>query len=481
MFRRTRIHAGWVLVGILLLSIWSCEDEAPLQPFAPELDVVIIAGPGDGLTVLNNAPFTFEWRVVGGEGDVVFEYQLQGVDPQPVTTGDFSKTYSGLPSGQYTFSVTARAGNETDTDTRNFTVAANAGPPQVVITGPRGSASSGGSGVVPSYAPEALVKLQWQASDPDVFGQVVAFRWKPTDAADFGSWAPGTVASFNAPSAPGDYTFVLEAQDNAGAVATVSFPYRVKAPTILIVDDKTHGDVLDEIAEDRFFETLFEGFAFAMWDVETQGLPAGSDLTPFEVVVVSSGSNSDLWDLVGDQYPESPVMLSEFLDAGGRLLAMGQGIMEDVAFPSGPGNDHSNPPDATEFEAVYLHLAPATGDSATDAAREWARAGEFSGDGKFSSAVTTLGDAARYPKITIDVESGDVDRIVPGDGAEIIYSGLDGLGNAVGDVGLRFPAGGADTKVVFLTFPLFESRNNQASTVNARTLVQTLMAEMQQD
>jgi hypothetical protein len=445
------------------------------------LDVKIIAGPGDGITVLNNAYFTFEWRAVGGKGEVVFEYQLQGVDPQPVTTRDYSKTYPGLAEGTYTFTVTAKAGNETDTDSRTFNVAPNAGPPQVVVSGPRGSASSGGSGVVPSYAPGVLITLRWQASDPDVFGQVEAFRWKATETAEFSPWASATFASFEAPSDPGSYSFVLEARDNAGAVATVTFPYVVKPPTILLVDDKAQSDILDEIEEDRFFATLFEGFAFATWDVQDQGLPTSSDLAPYEVVVVSSGVNSDLWDLIGDQYPENPVMLSEYLDGGGRLVAIGQGILEDLAFPAGPDNNHNNPPDPNEFEVVYLHLAAATGDSATDAGREWARAGAFSGDEKFSSAISTLGDPDRYPKITIDVLAGDVDKIVPGDGAEIIYSGLDGLGNSVGDVALRYPAGGTDTKVVFMTFPLFESRSALASVVNARTLVQTLMSEMQQE
>jgi hypothetical protein len=267
--------------------------------------------------------------------------------------------------------------------------------------------------------------------------------------------------------------------DNDGAVSTTTLSYEVKSAAIIIVDDNPQGSVLDEIDEDGFYAAIFEGFAFDTWDIADQGVPTTGDLTPFKIAVLY-GSGSSLWDDIGDDYPEAPVQLSEFADGGGKLWIMGQGIMEIVSSPSGPANNHSNPPDPTEFEAVYLHLAPATGDSATDAGREWGRAGEFSGDLKFSFADDVLGDPVNFPRITMDVQSGDVEHIVAGDNAEIIYQGLGGLQDVLGDVALRWPAGGADTKVVFMTFPLFETAGVKASLHNSRALTQEIMREMGQ-
>ena len=85
-----------------------------------------------------------------------------------------------------------------------------------------------------------------------------------------------------------------------------------------------------------------------------------------------------------------------------------------------------------------------------------------------------------FPRITMNVQSGDVEKIFAGDGAEIIYGGKSGLGDVLGDVGLRFPAGGTNTQVVFLTFPLFETASVKASLLNTRALAQEIMREMGQ-
>ncbi|MFQ5708060.1 MAG: hypothetical protein ACE5HO_11450 [bacterium] len=467
------------LIGFLSLSAFliSCADDDPnIARFEQNLTVEIIAGPHDGSTLLNNEFFTFEWRALGGGGGVTFDIQLSGVDAQPISTTETSKTYPGQPENSYTFTVTARSGSETASDSRTFSVGPNLGPPNVVITGARGSASSGGSGVTPAYAPGQSAFFNWSAEDVDKFGEVGGFRWKTTDSESFNEFSLATVAGFEVPAAPGVYTFTLEAKDNADAVATATINYEVKSPTILILDDKPQGSVLDEIDEDNFYKGIFEGFSFATWDVTERGIPAAADLSGFDVVVVYSGSGSTIWRTIGADYPETPVQLSEFVDGGGRLWVMGQGIMEDVA----QSNSHDNPPDASEFEVVYLHLAPATGDSATDASRVWARAGAFSGDFKFSFADDVLGDPVNFPRITIDVQSGDVENIVPGDGAEIIYQGKGGLGDLIGDVALRFPSGGSNTQLVFLTFPLFENRNVKASFVSSRALAQEIMREMGQ-
>jgi hypothetical protein len=474
--RSSKLTARFILCIMLLSLFISCaKDDQILEPFNQALVVEIISGPESGSTILNNAHFTFGWRARGG-GNVSFDIQLSGVDPQPISTTENSKTYPGQPEGDHTFTVTAKAGSQNASASRAFKVGPNLGPPQVTITGPRGSASTGGSGVTPAYAPGVIAFFRWTGNDVDRFGEVTGYRWRITDNAPFTEFTLATVAGFDAPSAPGAYTFTLEARDNAGAFSTTKFNYQVTPPAILILDDKPQTSGVNEVEEDAFYADLFEGFAFTSWDISQKGAPTAGDLAGFQVVVIYSGGNSALWRKIGADYPEMSVPLADFVNAGGKIWAMGQGILEDLA----EANTHTNPPAASEFEVAYLHLAPATGDSATDAARKWALAGAASGDGKFSFADDRLGKPTIFPRIAIDVQSGDVDTIVPGDGAEVVYGGTDGLGNFLGIVALRFPAGGTNTQVVFQTFPFFENANVKASLINSRTFTQEIMKEMGQ-
>lgn len=460
---------------LLVMLMFSCAKNDPIvAAFIQALTVEIIAGPADGGSVLNNAPFSFEWRVLGGDGNASFTVQLSGVDAQPVSTAETSKSYSGQIAGSYTFTVTASTSSETSSDTRTFSVGVNVSPPQVVITGPRGSSSSDGSGVIPAYAPGMAAFFSWTGDDGDRFGEVVGYRWRSADTEPFTEFTLGTTAGFEVSATPGTYTITVEAEDNMGGVSTTTLDYEVKEPTILIVDDKPQADPVDEIAEDGFYTDLFEGFAFAGWDVAENGEPTAADLVDFEVVVVYSTGSSDIWKGIGTNYPEAAVPLADYVDGGGKIWVMGQGILEDI------GDGHENPPDATEFEAAYLHMAVATGDSATDAGLVWKRAGDFDGDLKFSFADNVLGDPDNFPRITMNVQSGDVEHIVAGDGAEIIYEGKGGLGDEIGDVALRFPSGGTATQVVFMTFPLFEDAGVKASLVNSRALTQEIMREMGQ-
>jgi hypothetical protein len=463
----------YLLLPVAVLFSSCVEDDNTLAPFNQPFVVEILAGPAEGGSVLNNARFTFEWRARGGGSNATFQVQLSGVDAAPVATNETSRTYEGQPAGNYTFTVTATSGSETATATRNFAVGPNLGPPQVTISGARGSASSGGSGVTPAYAPGQTAFFRWQGQDVDRFGEVTGYRWKIADSEPFNEFSLGTVAGFEVPAAVGTYTFTLEAMDNAGLSSTTTIAYEVKAATILIVDDKPQGSAVDEVDEDAFYAALFEGFAFARWDVAENGAaPAAADLTPFQVVVVYSGGGSGIWRGIRDNFPASSVPLSEYLDGGGRLWAMGQGIMEDIA--------NNNPPLPTDFEAAHLHMAAATGDTLIDPGRRWSRAGNFSGDLKFSFADDVLGDPLNFPRITMNVQSGDVDEIVAADDAEIIYKGLGGLGDDIGDVALRWPAGGSDTKVVFMTFPLYENAAVKASLLNSLALTQEIMREMNQ-
>jgi hypothetical protein len=344
-----------------------------------------------------------------------------------------------------------------------------------VITGPRGSSSTGGSGVTPAYAPGVTAFFRWTGTDVDRFGSVTGYRWRIAAGEPFNEFNLATTAGFAVPSTPGTHTFTVEARDNAGAISTTDFDYEVKAPAILIIDDKPQANTLIEIDEDKFYADLFEGFAFANWDVAQRGAPTAADFVGFQVVVIYSGAASAFWRKIGTDYPEASAPLADFVNAGGRLWAIGQEILEDLSQAN-----HTNPPDASEFEAKILHLAAATGDTTVDAARKWDRAGTPSGDGKFSFADNRLSKPSSFPRIAIDIQTGDVDKIVPGGGAEIVYGGTDGLGGFIGDVALRFPSGGASTQVVFQTFPFHENANVKASLIDTRTVVQAIMGEMQQ-
>lgn len=460
------------------MMLLSCaKNDESITAFTQDMMVEIIAGPGAAgvVTISNNANFTFEWRALGAGSNVSFDVQLSGVDASPINTNETSKSYPGQPEGSYTFTVTAKSGSKTANDHVDFNVGANIGSPQVVISGARGSASTGGSGETPVYAPGQTAFFHWTSEDPDRFGQITGFRWKIADSESFNDFSLASVAGFNVPSTPATYTFTLEAKDNTEAVSTTTIGYEVKEPTILIVDDKPQANVLDEIDEDNFYAKIFEGYAYTTWDISEKGsAPTAVDLAAYKIAVVYSGSGSALWRGIGSDYPESSVPLADFVDGGGKIWVMGQGIMEDI------DRGHDNPPDASEFEAKYLHLASATGDTLIDPTLKWARAGDFSGDLKFSFADNVIGDPVNFPRITMNVQSGDVEKIFAGDGAEIIYGGKSGLGDVLGDVGLRFPAGGTNTQVVFLTFPLFETASVKASLLNTRALAQEIMREMGQ-
>jgi len=461
-----------LLLGALFLSC--AEDDPTLTRFVQSLVLEIIAGPKEGSTLLNNEFFTFEWRAQGGGGDITYEIQLTGVDASAITTTEVSKSYPGQPGGSYTFTVTARAGSESSSDSRTFSVGANLGPPTVTITGARGSASSGGSGVTPAYSPGATAFVRWSGQDVDRFGEVVGYRWDSGGTQGFNEFNMANTTGFAVPGTPGTYTFTLEAIDNGGETSSTTFDYEVKNATIVVVDDKPQGNPLDELDEDQFYADLLQGFAFATWDVAAQGIPTIGDLSVFEVAILYSAGGSAWWAAIGTDFPGSAVQLSDFVDGGGKLWVMGQGIMEDLTGLA------SGVADPASFEAVYLHLAPATGDSTTDAGRTWSRAGEFSGDLQFTFADDVLGDPANFPRIAIQAQSGDVEEIVAGTDAEIIYEGKGGLGDPIGDVALRFPSGGTSTTLVFMTFPLFENVAAKASQIDSRTLTQEIMREMGQ-
>jgi hypothetical protein len=143
----------FVLFMALLLSC--AKDDKGINPLFRALVVEIVGGPDEGGSVANNARFTFTWRTIsssarGGGASVSYQVQLSGVDASLISTTETSKTYDGQSPGNYTFTVTATAGGETASASRSFSVGANAGPPQIVVNGARGSASAGGSGATPA-------------------------------------------------------------------------------------------------------------------------------------------------------------------------------------------------------------------------------------------------------------------------------------------------------------------------------------------
>lgn len=442
-----------VLVALFLLYMGGCTFKEPVQPeLAKPLKVEIYAGPAEGQVVPNGVFLTFQWKAYGGVGQYTYTYQLSGVDTSPVTTTEMQATYRDLfTAGSYTFRVTVSDGKGATAEaSRNFSVGANT-PPEVTISGPR---------VNPKYAPGADVSFSWTATDPDLFGQVVVYRWAKTkadaDAGNYTQWAGGTVAVFTAPTTVGSYKFYLQAKDNAGGVTSATFDYEVKEPTILIIDNKSSETLLDEMAYDRFYETAFEGFAYAEWDVDDKGgVPTYTDMAPYNVVVWYGSDGGEWWYDVGAPYGDTgECELSKYLDAGGKLWTIGEDILDHVWYTS-------NPPQPTDFEAKYLHVS-------TDSA--WV------GNQEFNMALTTTGDIEHFPSLAVDIAvipssyySG-VDAIWPGEGAEIIYSGVDLSGHSIGNIALRYPAGDTGTVIVFQTFPLYGT-----SAEGARTLAQHLV------
>lgn len=100
------------LYFLLLFKLWSCtsqtapEDNNPLDPDNPEFEepkaTLIPPSPAEGDTI-NQTSVEFKWE--GIESNSTFEYKLQEVDSDLITTSEFSIEYSYLDDKEYTFQV----------------------------------------------------------------------------------------------------------------------------------------------------------------------------------------------------------------------------------------------------------------------------------------------------------------------------------------------------------------------------------------
>jgi len=440
-----------VLLAVLVIYLGGCEFKEPPEPPAPLALSIELYGPAEGEEIPVGGYVTFRWKAMGGAGNYEYTYQLVGVDPSPITTYDHQVTYWDLVTpGDYTFTVTVTDEEQkTATAERHFKVGPNT-PPEVTISPPRQN---------PKYTPGADVYFTWTATDPDKFGKVVGYRWAKTaaDTTNYTAWAPATAATFSAPTEVGSYTFYLQAKDNSGAITTATVNYEVKEATILLIDDVVSPSTIAEIEYDKFYRTVFDGFPYAEWDVETQGVPTYDDLAPYNVVVWYGTDSGAWWYHVGKPYhEEGTCFLSEYLDAGGKLWAIGDNILEWVWYTS-------NPPPPEDFEAKYLHVS-------TDTTKPWVAGQEL------NSIATTTGDPDHFPFLAYDIAVVPgavyhVDAFWPEEGvAEAIYEGFDTLAKSIGYVAIRYPIGGTDTEVVFQTAPLYGFAPE-----GVRTLVQQIV------
>jgi len=126
------------------------------------------------------------------------------------------------------------------------------------------------------------------------------------------------------------YYFEVTATDQAGntAVDNNGGAYynftTLPIPSVLLLDDDFG----------QSFETYYTlalsgvGQDFEYWDIATQGVPALTDLASFKVVIWYTPSCGVMF--------QSQTILTSYLDAGGRLIAIGQDIGYCSNFISGP-------------------------------------------------------------------------------------------------------------------------------------------------
>jgi len=486
---------GAFLVGVLVVA--GCDIfEKPEKPLLiSPVTVEIYNGPQEGETIPIGGYVTFNWKAAGGVGGFVYIYQLSGVDPQPIETKDQGVTYRNLTvSGDYTFTVTARdaEGNSAKAE-RHFKVAENQ-LPVVTITGPRAN---------PKYTAGADVFLSWTATDPDLFGRVVEYRWAKTEAdanaGNYSPWSAATSATFTAPEAVGTYKFYVQAKDNAGGITTATFDYIISEPTIFWVDETIDGlgyntgeaafTFLDEFDWDKFYKYMLEGFAYVEWDISEKGYPTLADIPPSVEVIFWTGSdpyqNSWGWNegwvytyyhVTGNDKYGTTNFLAEFMDQSEnhRMWIIGENWLEEISI-YGPAVVDTT----SSFEYRYLHLALDT--TMIDVEDL------FGAHAAIMKPYETLPDAAEYPSFVVDYVKGTkygtgswdlyVNNLVPGPGAERVYEAFDNYGNVLGGPGMscvaiRWPSGGTNTRVFLQTFELYIT-----SAERARQLAQKVLGK----
>jgi len=344
--------AGLVTALAIIFSGCSTEDPWTTNPSVP-FTFSLISGPTDSLSVPANTAVSYSWAATGGVGEVLYQYKLND-DPWSELSNITTVTFTGLAEGIYIFSVQAQdAGGHTGSSSGTFRVtpAVPAEPdtigPYVTIT----QAPEEGSYV----ATGSTIAFAWDGYDSTGSGADLLFRY--TFAGNTSAWTPARTVAFDNVASANPAVFEVVARDASGnGSAPAISTFIIRTASVLYVDDYQWLDPFQNVnrvkerEQKAFYRDVLTGYAFAEWEIATQGMPDSAFILQFSTVVFASDSH--LGDASGtwwfDVGSVGGGVLRYYMENGGHLLAAGANILQWIY--------NSNPPSAGDFEYDWFGL-----------------------------------------------------------------------------------------------------------------------------
>jgi hypothetical protein len=454
---RNKIPRILLFVG-LLVAIWliaGCSTKKPWEPTATTpiqaaLQLYIQSGPDTTMVTPTNSRVTFTWTARGGNT------QIQGyrwyLEPLEDAYGDRSQTNSvtyfdlaGTESGRrFTFHLDVTDGDNTVALTRDFIVTTmiDSIAPTIALD-PSMFWLDGAF-----LATGSNISFNWIGDDGYGNYSNLSYQYIFTPTAETSGWLMASSAAFANVPAADPAVFKVRARDLSDNISDWdSIGFTIRAATILYIDDFQwvdalgQVDIVRELQQKSFYREALRGYAFAEWDNDAHGTPVVGDLAGFSVVIWAAdadGSSADPnFRLYYDIGAETTNVLTQFIDAGGKLILTGSETMNYLY--------DTNPPASNHFEARYLGvsdtLVVADIDTTvtppeTTFAETWIAAGSFSW--AISTGEPGYPDSAKVDPAKVgsqlDYSAG---LIYNKDGVTPIYTvGLDADGSEPDNYGL---------------------------------------------
>lgn len=381
--------AIWLIAGCSTKDPWKPSSTTPVQS---DLQLSIKSGPDTTMVVPTNSRVTFTWTSRGGTTQIAgYRWYLE---PLESGFGELSQansaTYFNLAGSEdgtrYTFHINVSDGASTIAVTRAFIVTT-----MIDETAPTIQLDESMFWLAGAYlATGSNVAFNWAGDDGYGNYSRLSYQYIFTPTADTSDWLEATSVQFTDIPAANPAIFKVRARDlsdNVSAWDTIAFT--IRAANILYIDDYLwtdalgNVDVVKELQQKTYYRNALRGYAFAEWDNDANDTPELSDLTGFDVVIWAAdadGEHADpnyrLWFDVG---ADTISVLSQFIDAGGKLIITGPEIMNYLY--------NSNPPSASNFECKYLGISDTlviadidttVNPPETTYAETWIYAGDFS-------------------------------------------------------------------------------------------------------
>ncbi len=338
--------AAGLMVGAFITG---CGTDDPWV-VEPDTDIVLSIVSGPSGTVANGSSVAFSWSSRGGVGEVTYRYQLasQGWSEWSNSTHVTFSDVAGPAS--YAFVIEARGETSGSASiTRNFDVT-DTSPATTIVESPiEGSFVATGS----------TIPFTWESEDPGGYGENIEFSYSTNFQAggpDTSNWIPTRTVTFVDVEAADPALFILWSRNPAGTFATDTVSFVTKDATILYVDDYQwlnlagNADMPKERDQKQFWRDVLEGYAFAEWDIELQGMPDSAYVLNFSTIVWASDSYlgdaaGTWWYQIGGPGESS---IHYFMENEGNIVAAGANILQWMY--------NTNPPAPGDFEYEWFGI-----------------------------------------------------------------------------------------------------------------------------